>query len=604
MCGLAALFAYHAEAPPIALGELLEINKAMIRRGPDGGGHWISDDSRVGLAHRRLAIIDPDPRANQPMVLDPGAAGGGRYRITYNGEIYNFRALRRELEAQGERFITESDTEVLLRLYKHHGPSMVGRLRGMFALAIWDDAERRLFLARDPFGIKPLYIADDGRTLRAASQVKALLAGGRAGAAGPDPAGHVGFLLFGSVPEPHTLYADIEALPAGHHLTVEADGRRTRAKYFDAAEVLAGAPRATEAMDPADLREALLDSVRHHFVADVPVGVFLSAGLDSTTITGLAAESQQGEIRSFTLGFEEFVDTDRDEVPLAEAVAKRYATRQSTERIARLHFDGALPDLLKSMDQPSIDGVNTYFVARVAAHGGLKVALSGLGGDELFGGYDSFRQVPRLAGTLGLIPGIGAVGRALRMVAAPLLGSMLPPKYAGLFEFGGSFGGAYLLRRGLYMPWELADVIDPEMAAAGWNALGPLVRLDANAAKVRKPGNKVRILETQWYMRNQLLRDADWAGMAHSLEIRVPLVDATLFAALAPALGGHIPPSKRDMAETPLPALPTEVLNRPKTGFFVPVDRWLRDTGGPNGGAGRGLRGWARRVYAAQTGAA
>jgi len=596
MCGIAALFAYHADAPPVALGELLDINKAMIRRGPDGGGHWIADDSRIGLAHRRLAIIDPDPRANQPMILDD------RFHITFNGEIYNYRALRGQLIDAGVRFTTQSDTEVLVRLYERDGAAMVEKLRGMFALIIWDSRERRVFLARDPFGIKPLYMADDGRTFRAASQVKALLATGKAGNRGPDPAGHAGFFLFGSIPEPHTLYADIEALPAGHTLTIDADGRRHLQCYFNVREVLAGSRDG--AVDQPDLRTLLLDSVRHHFVADVPVGVFLSAGLDSATITALAAESQQRDIRTFTLGFEEFVGTIRDEVPLAELMAKRYETSQSTERVARLHFDGALPDLLKSMDQPSIDGVNTYFVARVASHGGLKVALSGLGGDELFGGYDSFRQVPGLAGALGWIPGLSAFGRGFRKVTAPLLGDMLPPKFAGLFEFGGSTGGAYFLRRGLFMPWELPHLMDPELAAEGWNKLAVLDRLKAETEGIDQPENRVRALETCWYMRNQLLRDADWAGMAHSVEIRVPFVDMDLFKALAPVLGSAAGPGKRDMAATPLPALPPDVLNRPKTGFFVPVERWLQQAGGGlNDNREPGLRGWAKRVYAAQAGA-
>ena len=592
MCGIAALFAYGADAPPVAVAELLKISQAMLRRGPDGGGHWISDDSQIGLAHRRLAIIDPDPRANQPLSADQ------RYWITFNGEIYNFRALRAELEGEGVAFSTQSDTEVLLRLYARDGGQMVGKLRGMFAFAIWDAVERRLFLARDSFGMKPLYISDDGKTIRAASTVKALLSGGHAGNAGPDPAGHVGFFLFGSVPEPHTLYADIEALPAGHTMSIDADGTRRMDCYFSIPEVLAQ-PR--DATSKVDLRGLLLDSVRHHFVADVPVGVFLSAGLDSASITALAAESQQGNLRTFTLGFEEFVDTPRDEVPLAELIAKRYQTQQMTERVARLHFDGALPDILASMDQPTSDGVNTYFVSRVAAHGGLKVALSGLGGDELFGGYDSFRQIPALTRSLGWIPGLTHVGRAFRTVAAPLVGPMMTPKYASLFEYGGSTAGAYLLRRGLFLPWELPGLMDPELAAEGWRRLQPLARLEQHVQGIGDAENRVRALESCFYMRNQLLRDADWAGMAHSLEIRVPFVDPHLLTGLAPVLGTSRSPTKQDMAATPLPALPPDVLNKPKTGFFVPVERWLNQAGsGVNDNREPGLRGWAKRVYAAQ----
>ena len=599
MCGIAALFAYHDDAPPVTLGELMEINRAMLRRGPDGGGHWIDDASRVGLGHRRLAIIDLSAEAAQPMVRDGLNGTPERYRITYNGEVYNFMALRRELEAEGVTFTTTSDTEVLIRLYERFGAAMAAKLRGMFTFVIWDGVAEQLFVARDPFGIKPLYIADDGKTLRVASQVKALLAGGRAGKAGPDAAGHVGFFLFGSVPEPHTLYADIRALPAGHTLTISKGGERQEICYFDPKQTLLEAAADPKTIDTEALRALLVDSVEHHFVADVPVGVFLSAGLDSTALTALASESQAGGLHTFTLGFEEFEGTERDEVPLAETVAERYGTLQRTERIAPLHFDSALPEILHAMDQPSVDGVNSYFVARVAAHGGLKVALSGLGGDELFGGYNTFQQVPRLAGTLGALPGIGSLGKALRVIAGPVIGAMASPKYAGLLELGGSYGGAYLLRRGMFMPWELPAVMDPEMARQGWQALQPITRLDADAEGIPGGANKVRLLETAWYMRNQLLRDADWAGMAHSLEIRVPLVDPELFRALAPALAGTRPPSKLDMAAAPSRALPRAILNRPKTGFFVPVEKWVRDSAGKSGQE-RGLRGWARKVYAAQ----
>ncbi len=590
MCGIASIFAYHGDAPPVSLDELLAINQAMLRRGPDGAGDWISDDQRIGLSHRRLAIIDTSPDGAQPMAVE--TAAGAALHITYNGEIYNFRALRDELEATGVRFTSQSDTEVLLRLYERHGPAMVERLRGMFTFALWDASKRGMLLARDPFGIKPLYYADDGRTLRCASQVKALLAGGQVGSA-PDPAGHAGFFLFGSVPEPHTLYADIRALPAGHTLWLDAGGGRRLEPFFDIARTLSEAGG-----DSAPLRDALLDSVRHHFVSDVPVGVFLSAGRDSAAITGLATECQGAGLKTFTLGFEEYAGTERDEVPLAEQIAAAYGTEHRSERVSRADFDAALPDILQAMDQPTVDGVNTYFVARAAARSGLKVALSGLGGDEMFAGYDTFSQVPKLAGAVGAIPGHRAVGHLVRVVLGPLIAAVASPKYAGLLEYGGSLGGAYLLRRGLFMPSELPNLIGPEMAREGWRALRPILRLDATCADIAEPENKVRALEMGWYMRNQLLRDADWAGMAHSLEIRTPLVDAELFRGLAPSLGRVGSPDKNAMAQTPATPLPAAVLERAKTGFFVPVEDWMHES---NKRGERGLRGWARKVYAAQT---
>ena len=599
MCGLNAIFAYGAGAPNVEPAELIAVRDAMTARGPDAEGSWISADGRVGLGHRRLSIIDLSEAANQPMALD-----GGRVRITYNGEIYNFRALRSRLQAEGRVFETESDTEVLLHLYDRDGPEMVRHLRGMFAFALWDEARRGVLLGRDPFGIKPLYYTDDGKTLRAASQVKALLAGGAVGGA-PDAAGHVGFFLFGYVPEPHTLYADIRALPAGSTMWIDAAGGHRIERYFDPARHLAEAPAMPSAAPPPlDLGRALRESVDHHLVADVPVGVFLSAGLDSAAITGLASESRNGDLETMTLGFEEFRGTPRDEAPLAEAVAATYGTRHRTRWVTGADFRGDVAALLAAMDQPSIDGVNTYFVAKEAAAMGLKVALSGLGGDELFGGYNSFRQVPALVGSLGWVPGAAALGRGLRVVAAPLLGHLagrVSPKAAGLLEYATTYGDAYLLRRGLFMPWELHSVLDADLVRAGWGELAPRLALESTVAEIAQPCAKVAALEMAWYMENQLLRDADWAGMAHSLEIRVPLVDAELFAQVAPHIGGAAAPTKRAMAAAPAEPLPQAVLERPKSGFFVPVREWLE--GGASGagkvGGERGLRGWARWVYAA-----
>ncbi len=591
MCGLAALFAYHSDAPGVDRNELKLINDRMIRRGPDGEGFWYSDDGRVGLAHRRLAIIDLSETGHQPMSLP---TQNRRYHITYNGEIYNFRVLRREMEAQGYEFVTQSDTEILLRLYERDGPEMLHRLRGMYGLVIWDSQERSLFMARDPFGIKPLYYADDGRTVRVASQVKALLAGGAIDRS-PEPAGHAGYFVLGSVPEPYTLYRAIRSLPAGHWMRIGGNGDRRMESYFTPKQLLAEPMRDAA---PVDLRTALLESVQDHFIADVPVGVFLSAGLDSTSIAGLSVECQGAGLQSITLGFDEFKGQAFDEVALAEEVASLYGTDHWTRRIGPKDFDQSFDDLLDVMDQPSLDGVNTYFVARAAAEKGLKVALSGLGGDELFGGYDTFAQVPDMVGKLGGIPGIGGFGKLFRVLTAPWISRFMSPKAAGLFEYGKSYGGAYLLRRGLYMPWELDQVMDSDLARAGLAELEPRLRLDDLVDGVDEPKRKVALLELTQYMRNQLLRDSDWAGMAHSLEIRTPLVDRVLFEQLAPSVLRADGPTKQKMAATPKRPLPESIIHRPKTGFAIPVDRWMEARSGTKE---RGFRGWAQTVYQAAT---
>jgi asparagine synthase (glutamine-hydrolysing) len=279
MCGLAAIFAYHRIALPVDATELKTIRDHMASRGPDGAASWLDDDRRIGLGHRRLAIIDLDARAAQPMT-----STCGRYRIVYNGEIYNYRELREDLVVGGVALRTTSDTEVLLELWARQGTACLKQLRGMFAFAVWDAIDRTLTLVRDSYGIKPLYYADDGWTLRAASQVKALLAGGQL-SRDPDPAGVVGFYLWGSVPEPWTTWAAICAVPAGHYVRIDSIGAGAPVAYAALQLVYHSAAKVMFPADPRPLvREAILESVSGHLVADVPVGLFLSAGIDSTAI--------------------------------------------------------------------------------------------------------------------------------------------------------------------------------------------------------------------------------------------------------------------------------------------------------------------------------
>lgn len=589
MCGLAAIFSYRNNGQRVDRDELLRMREAMRTRGPDGDGLWLSQDNVVGLAHRRLSIVDLSDRGAQPMTtLD------GRLRIVFNGEIYNYRELRECLQARGHCFFSDSDTEVLLYAYREYGQDMVDHLRGMFAFVIWDEQKQGLFLARDHFGIKPLYFHDDGATLRIASQVKAILAGGSVDQQ-PEPAGHVGFFLWGCVPEPYTLYRNLFALRAGHTLWVDQNGLQAPRKYFDIAEELGKASATKAAGQAADiLQEALRDSVKQHLLADVPVGVFLSSGLDSATLAALAS-SDIKQLHAVTLGFDEYKGSTADEVPLAQKVAAHYSCIHHVAHISRHDFDQELHAILQAMDQPSIDGVNTYFVARAARRGGLKVALSGLGGDELLGGYPSFRQIPTSASRLKPFARMLGVGRFMRIVAAPLIKRFTSPKYAGLFEYGGGYGGAYLLRRGLFMPWELPQFLDGELVRDGWATLQPIVRLDEWLKPIGTPHAKVAAMEMSMYMRNMLLRDSDWAGMAHSLEIRTPMVDIALFRELAPCLIDPIDlPTKVMLGDVPKKILPTDILNRPKTGFSIPLHEWHAVKGGDNGQ--RGLRGWSLQV--------
>jgi len=606
MCGIAGIHRYRDDGAPVSQHELARICDAMAVRGPDGRGIYVDERSSIGLAHLRLAIIDLSDAGAQPMWnADRSLA------LTFNGEIYNYRALRRELQAKGWKFASESDSEVILALYADQGSRMLDRLRGMFAFAIWDARNRTLFAARDAFGIKPLYYADDGSTLRFASQVKALVVGGAVDAS-PEPAGSVGFLLWGAVPEPFTLHRGVRALPAGSFLKVEPGKAPVVRQWFSVRDELVAAQdeaRPFVPFDRGELAAQLTEAVQHHLVADVPVALFLSAGIDSTAIASLATSGREASITSFTLGFDEYRNTPDDEVPMAERTAALLGTTQVTRRIARDDFAHETDAILAAMDQPSIDGVNTYLVCREAKRAGIKVALSGLGGDELFGGYPSFRDVPRLTRSLSWLagaPGAGAAARLVRGAMASLLPATASPKLAGVAEYGGTIEGAYLLRRALHMPYELEALLSPGTVRAGLEALQSLPMLARLHEGIRSPHAKVAALELAWYMRNQLLRDADWAGMAHSVEVRVPFVDVPLFRALSPWLVSGAPPTKTDLVQAACPLFAETLLGRQKTGFTVPVRQWLSDSAARPAAepaetpADRGLRGWARRALPPQ----
>jgi asparagine synthase (glutamine-hydrolysing) len=586
MCGINGIYAYHYAANPVDRRELLRTRDHMAARGPDGKGEWASADGRIGLGHRRLAVIDLSDTGTQPMAIDDCDLV-----ITFNGEIYNYRALRKELEAKGCKFRSQSDTEVLLHLYATKGEAMVHDLRGMFAFAIWDGARRALFLARDPYGIKPLYYSDDGWTFRFAAQVKALLAGG-AISRDPEPAGQVGFYLFGSVPEPFTTYREVRALPAGATLIVDRIGAHEPRRYHSIAQTYRAAEIAARSRPPmgeadarSEIRAALLDSVQHHLVADVPIGAFLSAGIDSGALVGLMRDAGQPDIQTVTLGFAEFRGHPEDEAPLADELARLYGTRHTMRLVTQSEFNADLPRIVEAMDQPSIDGINTWFVAKAAREVGLKVAISGLGGDELFGGYPSFRDIPRWVRLLALPSRVPLLPRVFRTAAQPPVRTFgVSPKSAGLLEFGGTYAGAYLLRRGLFMPWELDQVLDPDIVRRGMRRLAPLHLVAGTLAPCpRSPHARVATLEATLYMRNQLLRDVDWSSMAHSLEVRVPLVDSLLLRRIAPAILATAPSRaafpKASLALSPSKSLPATVVARAKTGFTTPIAGWLQAAG-------------------------
>jgi asparagine synthase (glutamine-hydrolysing) len=587
MCGVAGAFAFGPGAEPINRDIILRLNDLQRRRGPDGAGLWSSDDNCVVLGHRRLAIIDTGSSGAQPM-----SDATGRWVISFNGEIYNYRALRQELERLGRVFRGRSDTEVLINAVAQWGEAAFRKLRGMYAFALWDSLERELWLARDPYGIKPLYVAVNEGTIWFASQARPLARSAPVDTR-RDPAALTGFYLWGHVPEPFSWWTGVRMFPAGHVQRIQSGRNLANPVAFILVQDTY-LSRPAKPLDPGELREMMFDSVRYHLVSDLPVGVFLSSGIDSNVIAALAAEVGT-HLRTVTLAFEEYAGTPDDEAPLAEAAAKLLGSEHVTVRIGRAEFEALVDDFLGCMDQPTIDGLNTYLISRAAAQQGLKVALSGLGGDELFGGYPSFRQIPKLLkwGRLSRFKPLGALVEAIvRAVPLPIL----PPKTSGLLSHSGDLANCYLLRRALYLQNELDVLLDKGFLSDGLERLSTLEAINGIVSALRNAGvsvhGQIAALESCWYMRNQLLRDTDWSSMAHGLEVRVPYVDAVLLERLGPAIASEIPPTKQDLAACAR-QLPRSILNRPKSGFTTPVKGWIA---GSADRSTRGLRGWAAYV--------
>jgi asparagine synthase (glutamine-hydrolysing) len=582
VCGLVA--AVWRAPDPGHTEAVLRASEAMAARGPDADGLW--ESGHVSLGHRRLAILDPTHRSDQPMV-----SASGHYRIVFNGEIYNFRELKQLLAGGSRELSTTSDTEVLLALFEQRGEAMLPLLRGMFSLAIWDEREGRLFVARDPYGIKPLYVATTPSGVIVASTVRALQATGLV-SQDPDPWGRATYWLTGTVAEPHTWFAAIKAFPPGHHAWIDRHGLGTPVPWRTVEDDFTRPSRTSRMQAEREVPEAIRDSVRAHDVSDVPVGLFLSGGIDSGVVGGLLSSLESKPVTAVTLKFAEFEGTPDDESVDAARIAHRYGIDHHVRVVSQSEFETDCKRILADMDQPSVDGVNTWFASKAMAELGLKVALSGVGGDELFQGYGHMQTVPRLVGAhaaLGRVPGLAGAARAGARWQAGRSGN---PRWAGVVESMRSLPGGWLARRGLFAESELPGLMGDDLAREALRGPGALEWIEGEFARLpRDPRVAMSLIESRMYLRNQLLRDGDWASMAHSVELRTPLVDTSLLSAVAPHLA-HVRryPGKQLLSDAIRPPLPESVRRRPKTGFGIPVRRWLGDAGE------HPTRAWARRV--------
>jgi asparagine synthase (glutamine-hydrolysing) len=604
MCGIAGAVrsipprqetATRPRSPKIT--SLVETISAAVRhRGPDGSGLWESAGQEVVFGHRRLAIIDLSEAGAQPMIdADTGCA------VTFNGEIYNFGELRRDLEARGETFRSSSDTEVILKAYKRWGIDAVARFRGIFALALWDPGARAVHLVRDPMGIKPLYWtlvrdADTGEeVLLFASEVRALLAGGvvpRRLA----PAAVASYLWHGFVVGPETIIEGVHLLPAASILTIAGGGGRQNSRslrrYWELPPV---GPRPTTV---ADLRDELMNTVKMQLIADVPLGVFLSGGVDSSAIAALASEVAPGAVHTFTIGFEVAA---YDESRYAQQVADAIGSRHTSVVLSEQAFQAQLPDAFTAIDQPTFDGINTYFVSRAARGAGMTVALAGTGGDELFGGYPSYVDIPRALRVSRWLPSaeadgiggralVGAVSFGARVASDLAWGTLklAPPQTRwgkladvarvahdtlGLYQVSYSLftreTQAVMAGRAVREAQALRDHGLPAEVAETWRR--SIARSELLHA--------ISMLELSSFIGERLLRDTDGASMAVALEVRVPLLDHVLAETVAGVDPGRrfFPPRKKQLLrDVALARLDPAIFDRPKSGFVLPIDAWAR----------------------------
>jgi asparagine synthase (glutamine-hydrolysing) len=562
MCGIAGVLSNRAPIERIET-RLEALARDLHHRGPDDQGVWISPDHRAGLTATRLAILDLSPAGHQPM-----SSADGRYIIVFNGEIYNFRELRAELVSRGAQFQSHSDTEVILKLYVDLGVDCVSKLRGMFAFAIWDAKEKTCFLARDPLGIKPLYYFYDQENgiFLFGSELKPLLRTGLA----PKKLcsrGLFGFFRTGSVPEPYTLIEGVRCLEAGSTILWH-DGGIIHNRYWRLDFAAAERAPCSESEAAATTREALLDSVAHHFVSDVPVGIFLSGGIDSTALVALARASRQGgELRTFSIGTD---DESRNEAKMARRTAEHFKTKHVEVNLDAKTGRPLFRQFLQSIDQPTVDGFNTFLVSKIAHEADMKVVLSGLGADEMFGGYASFVRLPKLIRANRSLRLLRPIAPALLNLVASISRDNRWRRLAEFLDGPYDVVSAYRSFRGIFTSGEARHLVNRYITDDG----NPELLLESAHVNEVEIHDAISKLEIELYMRNQLLRDSDVMSMAWELELRVPFVDRCLLETLT-----RIPPSIRmkkgkALLTAAIPELPEWIPQQPKRGFLLPFEKW------------------------------
>jgi asparagine synthase (glutamine-hydrolysing) len=576
MCGICGIFYKNNTSPSHLHRALTFMNENMISRGPDNSNIFKDKHCNLILGHQRLAVMDLNPRSNQPF-----ASADGRYQIIFNGEIYNYQELKDELIEDDFLFKTNSDTEVLLSLYIKYKENLFKRLKGMYSFAIWDNIKKSLFLARDPYGIKPLYYAKTAAGFLFASQVKALLASGLV-SRDPCSNGQASYWLMGSIAEPFTWFKNIKSLPAGSFVYIDKNlNSFNPKKYTEIKNYWSGKNNLKISYNDAKefVANAIKKSINRHIISDVPLGIFLSSGIDSATIAGNLNNSKS-PITGLTINFDEFLNTNEDEAISAKKIADYYGIKHHKRTVSKNEFENDFLSILTSMDQPTIDGVNTWYASKAANEANIKVVLSGVGGDELFFGYPSFKDIPTINMINSVLLSTKIMAKTFQMLIRLLNITKVNEKFNYFAQESGSIYGAYWLKRGLFgfdrlpslMGRENFENLKKDITSSYFvkESVG-LLAADKKLA--------IGQMESMLYMRNQLLRDSDWASMAHSVELRTPFVDYALLQELSPIIYKFDKFNGKELLGlSPTKPLPKFIIKRKKTGFGIPINKWILES--------------------------
>jgi asparagine synthase (glutamine-hydrolysing) len=580
MCGIAGLLVSPQQNPDINQQNILsQMLDRLVHRGPDNRGEeqfQLSSGNQLFLGHQRLSIIDLSSKGHQPMRNEDGSVW-----LSSNSEIYNFLEIRQELSSKFN-FISQSDTEVLLRAYQAWGIECLDRLRGMFAFAIWDSRLNKIFLARDRLGIKPLYYYHDNGHFLFASEVRALLASGLVPRT-INPSGFHHYLAFGNLRAPESIYTEIKELEPGHYIEIDGNNiQYSKKRYWSPFKSSSSAGFDRDGNRDEILSHLLKDSIDLRMISDAPLGAFLSGGIDSSAVVALASETNSSLLKTLSVGFRE---KDFDESEYANWVAKQFKTDHTAICLQEEDLLKVLPDVIAAMDQPTMDGVNTYIISQAASDLGLKVALSGLGGDELFGGYESFKLAPRLSRYerfLGWMPS------SMRMMFGQFLEVLFPDsdqliKLSHWIRQQWNGCHVYFLLRSLFCEDQIRELFqNPDQAQEQIDKHLQYTQELLKPVKSRGMRDQISYLEMSHYMTHTLLRDTDVMSMAHSLEVRVPLVDHKLvewmFSIPESLKFFGVGPTKKPLLVNSLAKkLPDELVNRKKMGFTLPFETWMRN---------------------------